>query len=197
MTGIRATPTGVVKRACFVTIAQKASNRGHRGRHTPAGNLGEELSSILSMRTLRNAVIAGIAADITWEIWARAITPIFVGGPLEPAALILSVFGLSSDYRTMAEILHVLTGVLFYPLGYVLVARHVLRFGWLANGVLWGIALWVFALGIMAGIFGGQPFFLGFILLTWMSLIGHVLMAIVFTALFHALDDEAPAHARA
>jgi hypothetical protein len=155
------------------------------------------MNRILSMRTLRHAVIAGIAADITWEIWARAITPIFVGGPLEPAALILSVFGLSPDYRAWAEILHVATGVLFYPLGYVLVARHVLRFGWLVNGVLWGIALWVFALGIMAGIFGGQPFFLGFILLTWMSLIGHVIMAVVFVALFHALEDAAPATARA
>jgi hypothetical protein len=149
------------------------------------------------MRILRNAVIAGIAADITWEIWARVITPIFVGGPLEPAALILSVFGLSPEYRTLAEILHVLTGVLFYPLGYVLVARHVLRFGWLADGVLWGIALWVFALGIMAGIFAGLPLFLGFIPLTWMSLIGHVLMAVVFVWLFHRLDDEARVPARA
>ena len=39
------------------------------------------------------ALIAGIAADLTWEFWARVITPFLpgVGGPLEPAALVQSV----------------------------------------------------------------------------------------------------------
>ena len=42
------------------------------------------------------SLIAGIAADLTWEFWARVITPFLpgVGGPLEPAALVQSVFGL-------------------------------------------------------------------------------------------------------
>ena len=33
------------------------------------------------------SLIAGIAADLTWEFWARVITPFLpgVGGPLEPA----------------------------------------------------------------------------------------------------------------
>ena len=38
------------------------------------------------------SLMAGIAADLTWEFWARVITPFLpgVGGPLEPAALVQS-----------------------------------------------------------------------------------------------------------
>lgn len=71
------------------------------------------------------AVIAGVAADVTWEVWARAITPLWIGGPLEPAALVQSVFGLQS--RFLAEIIHLVVGVLFYPLGYLLVAQPIAR----------------------------------------------------------------------
>ena len=52
----------------------------------------------LTAATLVTSLFAGIAADLTWEVWARLITPLLpgVGGPLEPAALVQSVFGLES-----------------------------------------------------------------------------------------------------
>jgi hypothetical protein len=69
------------------------------------------------------SLIAGVAADLTWEFWARVITPFIpgVGGPLEPAALVQSVFGL--DSRFVAELIHLVVGFVFYPLGYLFVAR--------------------------------------------------------------------------
>lgn len=55
------------------------------------------------------ALIACALADLTWEIWARAITPFLVGGPLEPAALVQSVLGLQT--RAPAEQIRLTAGV--------------------------------------------------------------------------------------
>ncbi|PTW62336.1 hypothetical protein C8N35_101377 [Breoghania corrubedonensis] len=139
----------------------------------------------LVVSTLITAIIAGIAADIAWEIWARFLTPFWVGGPLEPAALVQGVFGLSS--RFAAELIHLVVGVVFYPLGYMFIARPLARVAtpflpWWIVGLGFGVGLWVFALYIMAHFFAGQPPFLGFIPLTWASLVGHLIFGLVCAA---------------
>lgn len=139
----------------------------------------------LIVSTLATAVIAGIAADIAWEIWARGITPFWVGGPLEPAALVQGVFGLSS--RFAAELIHLFVGVVAYPLGYLFIARPLARsvtpfLPWWIVGLGFGVGLWVFALYVMAHFFAGQPPFLGFIPLTWASLVGHLIFGVVCAA---------------
>lgn len=136
----------------------------------------------LTRRLFVTAVLAGIAAVVAWEIWARLITPLWVGGPLEPAALVQSVFGFEN--RPLAEFIHVLTGIVVYPLGYVLIAQPFARLvqpglSWSILSLAYGVVLWVFALFVMAYLFAGQPPFLGFIPLTWASLVGHLLFALV------------------
>ena len=132
--------------------------------------------------TLVTALAAGIAADITWEIWARLITPFLVGGPLEPAALVQSVFGLQS--RLIAEVIHLVVGFLFYPLGYLFIAQPLARqlvpwAPWWLVALVYGVGLWIFALYIMAHLIAGLPPFLDFIPLAWASLVGHLLFALV------------------
>jgi hypothetical protein len=144
--------------------------------------------------TLTTAVLAGIAADITWEIWARLITAFLVGGPLEPAALVQSVFGLSS--RLPAEIIHLVVGFLFYPLGYLFIARPLARavvpwMPWWLVALGYGIGLWIFALYIMAHLIAGLPAFLGFIPLTWASLAGHLLFALVLATVARWRESKA------
>ncbi|MBD8891593.1 hypothetical protein [Roseibium litorale] len=138
-----------------------------------------------TLATLVTAVLAGIAADLLWEVWARGITPHLVGGPLEPAALVQSVFGLSS--RTLAEIIHGVVGVVFYPLGYLFIARPIARvvtpfLPWWIVGLGFGAGLWVFALYIMAHLIAGLPPFLGFIPLAWASLAGHLIFGLTTAA---------------
>ncbi|MBC8130308.1 MAG: hypothetical protein H7Y08_08295 [Rhizobiaceae bacterium] len=127
-------------------------------------------------------LLAGISADLVWEVWARLITPIFIGGPLEPAALVQGVFGLTN--RFAAEIIHAVVGIVFYPVGYLFIARPLQRLllpqlPLALTGIGFGIGLWVFALYVMAHLFAGQPPFLGFIPLTWASLVGHILFGLV------------------
>ncbi|MEZ5667565.1 MAG: hypothetical protein R3F55_09065 [Alphaproteobacteria bacterium] len=131
------------------------------------------------------SLLAGVAADATWEIWARLLTPLWIGGPLQPAALVQSVFGFSNGF--LAELIHIVVGVVFYPLGYLYAARPLARLvapflPWWVVGAGFGVGLWVFALYVMAHIFAGLPPFLGFVNLAYASLIGHVLFGIVTAA---------------
>ncbi|MTH97835.1 hypothetical protein E1297_17705 [Roseibium sp. RKSG952] len=136
----------------------------------------------MTLATLVTAVLAGVAADATWEIWARYLTPFWVGGPLQPAALVQSAFGFQN--WALAEAIHLIVGVVFYPLGYLFLARPIARvvtpfFPWWIVGIGFGVGLWAFALYVMAHLIAGLPPFLGFIQLTWASLVGHVLFGVV------------------
>jgi hypothetical protein len=147
----------------------------------------------LSARTLLTILLAGAAADIAWEVWARLLTPLWVGGPLEPAGLVQSVFGLSS--RPVAELIHLVVGVVFYPIGYLFIARPLARIvlpmlPWWLVGAGFGVGLWVFALYVMAHLFAGLPPFLGFITLTWASLVGHILFGVVTAAVVRWRDGS-------
>lgn len=131
------------------------------------------------------ALLAGVAAHLTWEVWARALTPLWLGGPLEPAALVRMVFDL--DSRFLAELIHLAVGFLFYPLGYLFLARPIARrltpgLPWWLVGLGFGVGLWVFALYVMASLVAGMPPFLGFNKLTWFSLGGHLLYGLVTAA---------------
>lgn len=146
------------------------------------GRGGASLFPPLTLATLVTALVAGVFADGTWEIWARFITPYWVGGPLQPAALVQSVFGFNNF--ALAEIIHLVVGIVFYPLGYLFIAKPIAdRFlpflPWPVVALGFGTGLWVFALYVMAHLFAGLPPFLGFIQLTWASLVGHLLFGLV------------------
>lgn len=142
----------------------------------------------LTGATFATAIMAGAAADAVWEGWARLVTPLLVGGPLQPAALVQSVFGFQS--WALAEAIHLIVGVVFYPLGYLYVARPVARvvtpfLPWWVVGIGFGLGLWVFALYVMAHLIAGLPAFLGFLPLAWASCAGHVLFGLVTAAVVH------------
>lgn len=142
----------------------------------------QPLLPALDRRLVVTILVAGLSADLAWEVWARGVTPFLVGGPLEPAGLVQSVFGLSS--RFVAELIHLLVGVVAYPIGYVFVARPLQRalfpgLPLLVTAIGYGIGLWIFALYVMAHLIAGLPAFLGFIPLTWASLAGHLIFGLV------------------
>ncbi|MBV9079201.1 MAG: hypothetical protein JO048_17190 [Methylobacteriaceae bacterium] len=147
----------------------------------------------LTQRTAVSALIAGFAADVTWEVWARLVTPLLpgVGGPLEPAALVQSVFGFQSLF--WGEVIHLVVGFIFYPIGYLFIARPLQRavlpgLPWPVTAIGFGVGLWIFALYVMAHLIAGLPAFLDFIPLAWASLGGHVVFGLVVGAVIRARD---------
>jgi hypothetical protein len=156
-----------------------------------------ELLPPVTAATMTTAIVAGAAADLAWEGWARLVTPLLVGGPLEPAALVQSVFGFQGWLT--AELIHGVVGVVLYPLGYLYIARPVAGIvtpflPWWAVGLGFGVGLWIFALYVMAHLFAGLPAFLGFIPLAWASLAGHMIFGLVTAAVVRW--REAPARGR-
>lgn len=140
-------------------------------------------------RTIGALAAGGIAADLTWEVWARVITPIFVGGPLQPAALILDLFNLPPTWLAQAEMLHLATGALFYPLLMWTIRACVFAGTRVQDGVVIGLLTWFLALGVFAPL-AGQPFMLGFIQLTWFSGIGHLLYGLALSFVFRLADRD-------
>ena len=79
-----------------------------------------------------------------------------------------------------------------YPDGYLLIALPLAKrvagvvglkdLPWPITAFGYGVGLWVFALYVMAHVFAGLPPFLGFITLTWASLVGHVIFSLVLGA---------------
>ena len=145
-------------------------------------------SPSVSPRTLVALFSGGLIGLVVWEVFARVLTPLVLGGPLEPAGLIISLFRSLVDVnpgRPAAEVIHYLTGIFFYPIGFYVLTR-IASFGAVVDGIAWGVITWVLALGVFAGL-AGLPFMLNFIPLTWMSLLGHVLYALVAAVAFYAL----------
>jgi hypothetical protein len=155
--------------------------------HTDVPFLGALLKRLeLDAATLRNLCIGGAAGLVTWEVFARLLTPQIIGGPLQPASLIISLF--ENPGRPAAEALHYVTGVALYPLAYWILTRLARSLGPTLDGIIWGIATWVIALGLFASL-AGLPFMLGFIPLSWMSLVGHMLYAMVAVSVFFELRN--------
>ncbi len=89
--------------------------------------------------------------------------------------------------RAGGHLLPYLAGIVAYPLGWMLLAEPVRRrfapqVPWLPAAIVYGVALWVFALYIMAHLVAGSPAFLDFTGITWVALVGNILYAVAAAA---------------
>ena len=147
--------------------------------------------------------LAGALATVAFDLFGQGLSPLAGFAQLAPVGLaqasIKALTGIGS--KPLAEVLHVLTGVLAYPLGYLLVARPVAArlvpwLHWSAVAAAYGVGLWVFALYVMAHLVAGNAPFLGFQGITWVALWGHVFYALVAAfAIERRLPRTAPAAA--
>lgn len=140
-------------------------------------------------RTLFTLLTAGAFATIAFDAFGQALSPLFGYAKLAPVGLaeatLKSVFGAAPSGA--AHLLHTLTGLLFYVIGYYAIARPVQRvvlpqLHWSITATVYGIALWVFALYGMAHLVAGMKPFFGFTGITWVALWGHIVYALVAAA---------------
>lgn len=145
----------------------------------------------------RAILVGGAVATVAFDFFGQTLSPLLggivptLGSKLAPVPLATQVIGVVGGVEAavanrfgLGHGLHVLAGLLAYPLGYALLAepmaaRVAPRLPWLAVAAAYGVALWVFALYFMASLIAGNPPFLGFTGITWVALWGHILFALV------------------
>lgn len=139
--------------------------------------------------TIFTLLSAGALATVAFDTFGQALSPLFGYSKLAPVGLagatLKNVFG--ANPSGAAYLLHSITGLVFYTLGYFLIARPVQRavlpqLHWSLTAVAYGVGLWIFALYIMAHLVADMPAFLGFTGITWVALWGHIVFAVVAAA---------------
>ncbi|MEL6751242.1 MAG: hypothetical protein AAFO70_04115 [Pseudomonadota bacterium] len=163
----------------------------------------------LDRNLITTAVVAGAVATVGFDLFGQFISPVlkgtvgpYLGAKLAPVGLanqsIAALTGVSGKTISSMGIgygAHVATGVLAYPLGYILAARPISnavgKLPWWLTGLAYGAVLFVFALYVMAHLVAGNPPFLGWGGITWVALWGHLLFGLI-VAFVHTTRMEAP-----
>ena len=143
----------------------------------------------INLDTLIIIALAGAAGTMAFDLWGKTIAPLLGLGGLAPVGLargFLGALGLPNG-APYGNLMHLfLVGVIAYPVGWLFIARPIFNkvvpgLHWTITSALYGVGLWVFAIGLIAW-FAGNPAFLGFTRITWVALAGHVFYAIVAAA---------------
>jgi len=147
--------------------------------------------------TLFTMLLAGALSTVAFDYYGQSLSPMLGYSRLAPVPLANNVINVlfGETYGPGAQFLHYFAGMVAYPLGWMLIVNplrqaYLPRIGWLGPAIVYGAALWVFALYIMAHLVADNPAFLGFTGITWVALAGHVIFALV-TAPVVAWRDEA------
>lgn len=143
-----------------------------------------------SGETLLTMLLAGAMATVAFDFFGQSLSPMLGYANLAPVPLANNVIRVlfGQTYAPGAQFLHYFTGMVAYPLGWMVVARPLglwltPALPWWFVVILYGVVLWVFALYIMAHLVAGNPPFLNFTGITWVALVGHVLFALVAAAI--------------
>ncbi|GMG82955.1 hypothetical protein LNKW23_21680 [Paralimibaculum aggregatum] len=157
------------------------------------------------LHAIATVLFAGAAATVAFDLFGQVLSPMlkslaspYLGAKLAPVPLASQVLatltglpGKELGALGLPHGLHMLTGLVAYPLGYLLVVRPLHRavlpgLHWAVPAAAYGVALWVLALYVMAHLVAGNPAFLGWGGLTWVALWGHVIFALVAAAVIEA-----------
>jgi hypothetical protein len=137
-------------------------------------------------QTTFSILAAGAFATIAFDVFGQGLSPLLGYAKLAPVGLAQQT--LKTIFETVpkgaAHMLHTITGVVFYTLGYLMIARPIQKMvlpnlHWTLTAIAYGVGLWIFALYIMAHLVAGNPPFLGFTGITWVALWGHIVFALV------------------
>ena len=150
----------------------------------------------LDVKTLSLMFIAGFFATSAFDLWGQIISPALGFATLSPHGLaksLLATIGLPAGDFAGFFVHFYLVGLIGYPIGWLFIFRPLWTSvfgdlgGWLVPSAIYGVGLWIFAIGGVTMI-AGLPFFLNFTGIAWVALVGHVLYGIVLVAMLTWLE---------
>ncbi len=160
---------------------------------TTASSIKGSFFPPLDRKVLTALGLSGIAALIAFDVFGQLLSPAAGFVELAPVALaelvIAKLFGVTTPGG--AYVLNLLTGLLFYPVGYLFAARPIAhayapQTPWWVVGTVYGAVTWLWAVYVMAYLVAGLPAFFGFTEFTWVALVGHVLFGWVTAAVIRS-----------
>jgi hypothetical protein len=104
--------------------------------------MSAERWSLPSIGTIGRLFVSGFVGLMVWEVWARVITVIVLGGPLEPAGLVTSLAQRWTGYqmpRLEAEAIHYVIGIVGYPVAYYVISRAFRAWALTLDAGVWAI----------------------------------------------------------
>lgn len=158
--------------------------------------MSSDKSAALDMHTIFAILIAGSTGTIAFDLFGQAISPGLGFANLAPVGLARSLLGSLGlpNGNPAGNLLHLfLVGLIAYPVGWLFIAKPIIAkiipgLHWVIASAIYGVGLWVFAIGGVTAV-AGLPFFLNFTGITWVALTGHTLYAIVCAATFVYLNS--------
>ena len=158
----------------------------------PATRRGPEFIA----ETLGLLFVAGAVATMAFDLWGQIISPGLGWANLSPHGLarsLLGSLGLPNSNFAGYFVHFYLVGLIGYPVGWLFIAKPIIAkiipgLHWVIASAIYGVGLWVFAIGGVTKV-AGLPFFLNFTGITWVALTGHTLYAIVCASTFVYLNS--------
>ena len=127
---------------------------------------------------------AGAFATLAFDTFGQALAPLFGYAKLASVGLVGATLNtlLGANPAGAAYLLHILTGLIVYAAGcFCRPARPTC-----GPPIADGVAIWIFALYVMAHLVVGNKPFLGFIGISWVALWGHVIYTLLAAAIIEA-----------
>src|SRR6516164_2103687 len=89
---------------------------------------------------ISRALFAGVVATAAMTLMAYFVAPLMLGHPMDIAQMLAGLIGGS---WTMGLFMHLINGVIVFPLIYLFVLYRFLPGAPWLRGILWGVALWI------------------------------------------------------
>ncbi len=164
---------------------------------SPSNPVSAAVLPTIDLKFVWTVIVAGSVATAAFDFFGQSLSPALGFANLAPVPLASQVWQLvvGEGAKPGGHLLHYVAGIIAYPLGWMLIVeplrRHFApRLHWLVAATGYGIALWVFALYVMAHLIAGNPAFLGFTGITWVALVGHMLFALIAAAVVRYREND-------
>jgi len=142
-------------------------------------NTTASLTQTLDVSSWPKAVLAGIVATAIETLMMYKGATMMIGQPMDIA---LELGQMTDVSWTVGMILHVLSGIVIFPLAYASVARQLLPGPNVVRGIIWGLILWAFAMFAMSPMMG-KGFFMGGMPQGAAALLAHVVYGAILGAI--------------
>lgn len=138
---------------------------------------------------IKKAVVGGIVGTIVMTLMMEFVAPMMVGRPMDIAALIGGMMG---DNYMIGMVMHIMMGVVLFPLVYVFVVFRFVPGPAPVRGIVWGVVLWLMAASVVMPMAGAGFFMseIGGMKAVIAALMGHIVYGALLGAIAGGVEKE-------